>query len=191
MADFPIFYALLWAAVSWVLYKGLNLLYIRRQHAIKSRKLACEPAPLWPATQLGISTIKQMMAAQKAGRFPTYLREREEVLSTAKNRPVHTMRLSILGNEAHFTSDPKNIQALLATQFKDFGLGSARIGNFGPLMGDGIVGTGRSMGIVSANLERSLHQMAKDGNIHEPCFVHSLLVNKSVIWILRRFMYRT
>ncbi|KAG9731232.1 cytochrome P450, partial [Aureobasidium melanogenum] len=48
------------------------------------------------------------------------------------------MRLSILGNEAHFTSDPKNIQALLATQFKDFGLGSARIGNFGPLMGDGI-----------------------------------------------------
>jgi hypothetical protein len=80
-----------------------------------------------------------MMAAQKAGRFPAYLREREEVLSKSQNRPVHTMRLSILGNEAHFTSDPKNIQALLATQFKDFGLGSARIGNFGPLMGDGIV----------------------------------------------------
>lgn len=80
------------------------------------------------------------MAAQKAGRFPAYLREREEVLSESQNRPVHTMRLSILGNEAHFTSDPKNIQALLATQFKDFGLGSARIGNFGPLMGDGIVG---------------------------------------------------
>lgn len=140
MASVTTLYAFLWLSVTWILYKSISLLYIRRQHAIKSRKLACEPAPLWPATNLGISTIKQMMAAQKAGRFPAYLREREEVLSESQNRPVHTMRLSILGNEAHFTSDPKNIQALLATQFKDFGLGSARIGNFGPLMGDGIVG---------------------------------------------------
>jgi hypothetical protein len=139
MASFPIFYTFLWLSVTWIIYKSISLLYVRRQHAIKSRKLDCEPAPLWPATHLGISTIKQMMAAQKAGRFPAYLREREEVLSKSQNRPVHTMRLSILGNEAHFTSDPKNIQALLATQFKDFGLGSARIGNFGPLMGDGIV----------------------------------------------------
>ncbi|KAH0026621.1 cytochrome P450, partial [Aureobasidium melanogenum] len=138
MASVPTLYAFLWLSVTWILYKTISLLYIRRQHAIKSRKLACEPAPLWPATNLGISTIKQMMAAQKAGRFPAYLREREEALSESHNRPVHTMRLSILGNEAHFTSDPKNIQALLATQFKDFGLGSARIGNFGPLMGDGI-----------------------------------------------------
>lgn len=142
MASIPVFYALLWVSFSWILYKGVSLLYIRRQHAIKSRKLDCEPAPLWPATNLGISTIKQMMEAQKAGRFPAYLREREEVLSKSENRPVHTMRLSILGNKAHFTSDPKNIQALLATQFKDFGLGSARIGNFGPLMGDGIVCVG-------------------------------------------------
>lgn len=80
-----------------------------------------------------------MMQAQKQGRFPAYLADREGILSESEHRPVHTMRFSILGNEAHFTSDPKNIQALLATQFKDFGLGSARIGNFGPLMGDGIV----------------------------------------------------
>jgi hypothetical protein len=144
MASFPVFYSFLWLSVTWILYKSISLLYIRRQHAIKSRKLDCEPAPLWPATHLGISTIKQMMAAQKAGRFPAYLREREEVMSESQNRPVHTMRLSILGNQAHFTSDPKNIQALLATQFKDFGLGSARIGNFGPLMGDGIVGVHQS-----------------------------------------------
>lgn len=140
MASFSVFYTFLWLSVTWIIYKSISILYVRRQHAIKSRKLDCEPAPLWPATHLGISTIKQMMAAQKAGRFPAYLREREEVLSESQDRPVHTMRLSILGNEAHFTSDPKNIQALLATQFKDFGLGSARIGNFGPLMGDGIVG---------------------------------------------------
>lgn len=147
MANLPFSYALLWAVVSWILYKALSSLYVRRQHAIKSRKLACEPAPLWPATSLGISTIKQMMQAQKMGRFPAYLRDREETLSKSANRPVHTMRLSILGNEAHFTSDPKNIQALLATQFKDFGLGSARISNFGPLMGDGIVSTTKSFAL--------------------------------------------
>ena len=145
-------YALVWAAIAYTLYKILNLLYVRRQHLIKSRKLECAPAPLWPATFLGISTIKQMMQAQKQGRFPAYLSDREGILSDSENRPVHTMRFSILGNEAHFTSDPKNIQALLATQFKDFGLGSARIGNFGPLMGDGIVSIKKTRFLLSRSL---------------------------------------
>jgi hypothetical protein len=38
-----------------------------------------------------------------------------------------------------FTVDPKNVQTILATQFKDFGLGDARNNNFKPLLGHGIV----------------------------------------------------
>jgi hypothetical protein len=37
------------------------------------------------------------------------------------------------------TIDPKNIQAILAVQFKEFGLGEGRNGNFNPLLGHGIV----------------------------------------------------
>jgi len=36
------------------------------------------------------------------------------------------------------TVDPKNIQAVLATQFHDFSLGQTRRGNFFPLLGNGI-----------------------------------------------------
>lgn len=49
-----------------------------------------------------------------------------------------TWHQQILGNWHHVTVDPKNIQALLATQFKDFELGPIRRGSFAPLTGDGI-----------------------------------------------------
>lgn len=39
----------------------------------------------------------------------------------------------------YFTSDPKNIQAILATQFQDFDLGAVRAKIMGEVLGDGIV----------------------------------------------------
>ncbi|USP73415.1 translation initiation factor if-2 [Curvularia clavata] len=46
-----------------------------------------------------------------------------------------------MGVEGIFTIEPKNIQAILATQFKDFGLGKVRNRNFSPLLGHGIFST--------------------------------------------------
>jgi hypothetical protein len=40
------------------------------------------------------------------------------------------------------TIDPENVKALLATNFKDFGLGQ-RLDAFGPLLGEGIFTTGK------------------------------------------------
>lgn len=40
------------------------------------------------------------------------------------------------------TIDPENVKALLATNFKDFGLG-IRLDAFGPLLGQGIFTTGK------------------------------------------------
>lgn len=45
----------------------------------------------------------------------------------------------VFGSPMTFTIEPKNVQTLLATQFKDFGLGEWRNGNFNPLLGHGIV----------------------------------------------------
>lgn len=39
------------------------------------------------------------------------------------------------------TVEPKNIQAMLATQFNDFYIGPARSGGFGPMFGPGIFTT--------------------------------------------------
>jgi hypothetical protein len=47
----------------------------------------------------------------------------------------------VLGYWHHVTADPKNVQALLATQVNDFDLGPARHGSFAPFIGKGIFTT--------------------------------------------------
>ncbi|KAL1599827.1 hypothetical protein SLS60_007632 [Paraconiothyrium brasiliense] len=53
-------------------------------------------------------------------------------------RKVYTYETKILGDKVLFTCDPRNIQAILATKFKDFELGQVRTGSFAPLLGHGI-----------------------------------------------------
>lgn len=48
-----------------------------------------------------------------------------------------TARMQTLGRFAFYTQHPENVKAMLATQFKQFGLGE-RHGQFFPLLGDGI-----------------------------------------------------
>jgi cytochrome P450 len=79
-----------------------------------------------------------MMAADKEQLFPDLLVKRERDMSELHGREVSTFKNYILFQDVYFTSDPKNIQALLATQFNDFGLGPARIGNMGQTLGSGI-----------------------------------------------------
>ncbi|KAK6541432.1 Protein kinase alk2 [Orbilia ellipsospora] len=50
----------------------------------------------------------------------------------------HTYASSVLGDTTIVTREPLNIQAVLATQFKDFGLGPRKHKPFSPLLGDGI-----------------------------------------------------
>lgn len=47
------------------------------------------------------------------------------------------MKLMLFGSAGYMTTDPKNIEAILSTRFKNFGLGSRREGLF-PLLGEGI-----------------------------------------------------
>lgn len=88
---------------------------------------------------LGIDTLKQSLAADKEKALPELSERRVQIISDIENRYVTTFVLRNLGRSHVFTIDPKNIQAVLATQFKDFGLGAVRHDSLHPLLGTGIV----------------------------------------------------
>lgn len=117
--------------------------YQRRQKALAA---GCLPAPHYggsPFSWLALDTVRTSIAADNEKRFPDLIMERHEEMTQRLGGPnkryIDTFAINMLNEEMYVTCDPKNIQALLATQFKDFGLGDARNGNFAPLLGHGIV----------------------------------------------------
>jgi hypothetical protein len=130
----------LWACVSFVLYKIIAVVLASRHHAQNARKLGCEPAHSPNGWDLiGIRATWWLLQADKKADLPAHFKFRFEDASAKQNRPVTTFYQNQLGNDTFHTIEPKNIQALLATQFKDFGLGKTRNANFHPLLGNGIV----------------------------------------------------
>ncbi|KAK5138660.1 hypothetical protein LTR04_004310, partial [Oleoguttula sp. CCFEE 6159] len=103
--------------------------------------LGCKSSPALPLPALdvlGITNLRRLLKADREKRFPDMLVERQEEMSAAKGRVVSTFRFKVLGKEDHFTSEPKNIQAVLAHQFNEFCLGETRRNNMAPLLGTGI-----------------------------------------------------
>ncbi|KAJ5915245.1 hypothetical protein N7454_011140 [Penicillium verhagenii] len=95
------------------------------QHARRARALGCGPAPRLPCKDpIGISTLKESMAADKTKTIPQLSTRRCQMMSEQENRFVSTFIMRNLGQDVTFTIDPKNVQAVLATQFKDFELGT-------------------------------------------------------------------
>ena len=82
--------------------------------------------------------MKEMQKADREGLFPDLLVERQRRMTEVLGRECSTFKGDLLGQTIYITSDPKNIQALLATQFPDYDLGPARRGNMGQTLGDGI-----------------------------------------------------
>ena len=83
----------------------------------------------WPC---GLDRIVESIKADRASEFPELMIRR---YAEMKNR---TYEYYIAGSKGYLTADPKNLQAILATQFHDFGLGPMRSGNIFPLLGKGI-----------------------------------------------------
>jgi hypothetical protein len=132
----------LWAGVSFVLYKIISSIILSRRHAAIAKQFGCQPAH--PGKQawwdpLGIINVAKILKADKEYRIPQYLKGRVDMECEEKGKVLNTFYQNIMGGESIFTIEPKNIQAILATQFKDFGLGVRRNGNFSPLLGHGIV----------------------------------------------------
>ncbi|KAL3297920.1 Cytochrome P450 [Colletotrichum asianum] len=101
--------------------------------AQKARRLSCKPPPLEPTTlPLGIDTVLASLRADREQRTPDHVAARFAALG------VHTFRIALLGTTNLVTADPRNVQALLATQFADFGMGAARSTNLKAVLGRSI-----------------------------------------------------
>ena len=120
--------------VALVLYKLLTSIITKYKHAVLANRLGCKPLPVLPSLDpLGINNVIRMIKCNNVGRLPHHLMERNEISSKQEGRTVFTFQTHIVRNWLMFTCDPKNIQAILATQFKDFQLGPIRFGTFSPL----------------------------------------------------------
>lgn len=121
---------------------GLRLLwsiFTSLRHAQNARQKQCGSLPKYPSDWLGISTLREVLRADHAKMLPPTFRGRYETMSKQENRIVSTFRQVQLGRESIVTIDPKNVQAVLATQFKDFELGWPRQAALHSLLGSGIV----------------------------------------------------
>lgn len=123
-----------------IVLQVIRVLVTSWQHSRKARSLGCAGVPQYPCRDpLGIGNLKQALAADREKLIPDLAEKRVRLMSDLENRYVSTFAIRNLGRNHVFTIDPKNIQAVLAIQFKDFGLGAVRHDSLHPLLGTGIV----------------------------------------------------
>lgn len=110
--------------------------------ARKAARLGCKPPVVAFGNETtGIRVLKLGLQAQREKQVPAWMIKEFARLSAQEGRQVSTFTMNApILRKVYFTCEPKNIQTILATSFKDYSLGSNRIGNFKPLLGDGIVG---------------------------------------------------
>ena len=113
--------------------------HIRQETKAKSR--GCQPAPLFrPWDILGVQNFNIEIKGMKTNRLSFAFLDRKNEISAKIGRNCKTFRIRYpLGETWYYTFDPKNLQAVLATQFRDFQQPAARVGAFEALLGLGIV----------------------------------------------------
>lgn len=83
-----------------------------------------------------------MLDADNSKLLPDLNIDRYDRICRREKRNVHTFEMIMPPGKTHFvTCEPENLKAILATQFKDFGLPDVRINDFIPMLGRGIVST--------------------------------------------------
>ncbi|KAF5636492.1 cytochrome p450 [Fusarium sp. NRRL 52700] len=108
-------------------------LYQNISHAHKARRRGCRPAPLESSKlPFGIDTLLASLRADRDQRTPDHVANRFAAMGT------FTFRMSILGTTNLVTAEPRNVQAILATQFNDFGMGATRSTNLKTVLGRSI-----------------------------------------------------
>lgn len=141
--------AVLGLLVVSIVYFAISSFLSSRYHARKAQELGCQPAFQRPhRLPLGFDFVQQTIKADREQVVPDFF------LNLYKELGRHpTWSQNVLGSFAYVTTDPKNIQAILATQFNDFEIGEARRGNFFPVFGNGIFTTdGKAWWVFSDSL---------------------------------------
>lgn len=108
--------ALGWALVAYVIYFFVSAFVTSRRRAAKARELKCEEPPFQKNKYpFGIDNLMRALEADKVKRFPPDMVQRTIDVGAI------TYKYQVLGATNISTSDEKNVQAILATQFNDFG----------------------------------------------------------------------
>ncbi|KAH8585621.1 cytochrome P450 [Bisporella sp. PMI_857] len=123
------FFVIIFTFVTFLFYLAALYLISRRRHADQARRLGYF---------LGISFVLKLLQADREKHLLDWLVELVDEFSDRERRFVFTFSLKIARIQNYFTVDLKNLQAMLATQFKEFELGEARNIFFFPLLGKGI-----------------------------------------------------
>ncbi|KAK6814149.1 hypothetical protein RU639_010061 [Aspergillus parasiticus] len=106
-------------------------------HTQRAQRMGCKPAFVRRSKlPFGIDILKRYIDTTRQ-----QILQNDEVVLYEELGQHPTWNQNILGTWHHVTVDPKNVQAMLATQFKDFELGSSRLNLFGPVIGKGIFTT--------------------------------------------------
>lgn len=118
----------------FILLRTINTFLIKPLRLrLKERHLGCGPVPIEPTRwPLGIDLVKLGLQADREQRTPDFVAARFEAMGR------YTWGISVLGTSNLITADPWNVQALLATQFDDFIMGSARRTNLKTALGRSI-----------------------------------------------------
>ena len=131
MHSYATYVLLLFSAL--IIFSLVKSYLTNRRHAQRAVELGCRP-PLWRPYRwpLGIDIVWRLIKADRDEVVP------DEMVRISDELGVSTWEQNFLGDPSIVTTDPKNIQAVLATQFNDFALGEVRRNNFFPLLGNGI-----------------------------------------------------
>ena len=129
----PTFYLGIGLLTALLLYKIVQNVITSQYHARRAKELGCKPAfPRPYRLPFGIDMLTRITKADREHVLPN------EIQAIYNELGVETWEQHFLGQKIFATVEPKNIQALLATQFNDFELGTLRRNQFAPLFGNGI-----------------------------------------------------
>jgi hypothetical protein len=119
--------------VSYCLLLLIQHVKIYRSHLQRAEALGCQRASIKThKLPWGIDHVIRLIKADRRGQVP------EEVAKIFEEQNTDTFEQTILGVAQFATTNPRNIQAILATQFQDFEIGPNRRHNFAPMLGVGI-----------------------------------------------------
>jgi hypothetical protein len=109
-------------------------------HHRRARRLHCRDLPVRKnGFPFGLPGLRRLLRADSEHRFPQYLQELNEEMKSKFGRHTQTVDSYKLGQRQIMTTDPVNVRAILAGQFKDFGLGRHRNDCLALLQGYGVV----------------------------------------------------
>lgn len=117
-----------------IVYYALRSIFNKYKRARRAKALGCQPPPRllykWP---FAVDVLWRILKADRNKIVP------HEFTKFYHETGDKATWLQTLPGETHIiTTDPKNIQAMLATQFNDFEVGELRRAQFFALLGDGI-----------------------------------------------------